>query len=1128
MRESFFPPLPLKWRGFQKGTSVTNTSDTRKITSPILPASILYRESLINYLHESTAGPALGLPHYKLILLHAPAGYGKTTLLADFARHTQLPCCWYLLENTDTDKITFLKYLITSIRLRFPSLNTVLDSLLTNALATNNKHRYEAVIDALIATIEEDCPERFAIILCNYQEVNEYQEINDLLNYLLRKLPTKCVLIIDSRATPDLEFASLLARREMIGMGSAFLQFHAQEIYQLAQLQGKGQMTLAEAKQLVDAFEGWITGILLSSHLSTMQLLRQSHDASLIMAHQGIETDRQYLFSYVVNEVFRHHPQVYSFLKEASILLEMTPSLCSQILNVPDAYEHLQYLEQNGLFVTHSGEGTQISYVCHPVLRELFSSELHHQAPERFRALHHRAALFFQETDDYRKAIYHAKEAKEHVMVAELIITAHEQMMDQGNIETLTWWIDSLPTYTLACYPKLPLLRAKIYLLAGDHTNALSLLDQVEQSSIHQSLTSDEQAKLLFIEQQVLRSQALFQRGRYDQVNILCEQMLKDLPSHEIKTRAEVHTRLGVCSNLQGNYTVGIEHLQKALQLLGRHTMNHRTAEIHGALASTYSLLGNFSLAEHHITRAISYGELLHDEWGKINNITRLALIKQRQGAFDDAESAFNEALNLARKPTNFLRGQAYALVNLGVLHQQRTFYEKSLEAIENGLALARQVEDKYLINYALCMLSTTYLYMGDASTALLLLSEVSIPDPKNTSLPGYEQAIYELVYGTILFYQQRYTEAYPRLLHIQASFNTMGLKSESLQAAIRLSACQLELQQISDCAHRMQWVAKQSKVKNGYEHLVLSEVQRLPTLQRAIETLPEMAAVRNLIAPTSLVPEVRTPVDQKQQIAEGEALQVLQVTTPQPKITIQAFGEPLVSLQDRPITRWRMARSMELFFFLLNCGKPMRKEQIITALWSEVDEQINQTFHSTVYYLRKALETPCIITQGSLYTLDLPSHYGPNISYDVAAFLDYQSKAKQAFTQDDKAYKEALLSMVNLYHGQYVQSFYSDWCILQRDNLQHAYLDARNQLAQIAWHEDQFDESIDHLQQILTIDNCYEEAHYWLMRCYLRQGKRGLALRQYQRCRETLSEELGTEPGSAIQTLYQRSIHRG
>ncbi|MBA2682783.1 MAG: hypothetical protein H0U76_30870 [Ktedonobacteraceae bacterium] len=105
------------------------------------------------------------------------------------------------------------------------------------------------------------------------------------------------------------------------------------------------------------------------------------------------------------------------------------------------------------------------------------------------------------------------------------------------------------------------------------------------------------------------------------------------------------------------------------------------------------------------------------------------------------------------------------------------------------------------------------------------------------------------------------------------------------------------------------------------------------------------------------------------------------------------------------------------------------------------------------------------------------------------------------------------------------MQSFYSDWCTPQRDELRQAHLNAHHRLAQIAWRGEQFDQSVIHWQQMLVVDNCLEDAHYGLMRCYLRLDKRGLALRQYQRVCTALQDELAVPPGPAIQSLYQRLV---
>ncbi|MGH2479243.1 MAG: bacterial transcriptional activator domain-containing protein, partial [Ktedonobacteraceae bacterium] len=163
--------------------------------------------------------------------------------------------------------------------------------------------------------------------------------------------------------------------------------------------------------------------------------------------------------------------------------------------------------------------------------------------------------------------------------------------------------------------------------------------------------------------------------------------------------------------------------------------------------------------------------------------------------------------------------------------------------------------------------------------------------------------------------------------------------------------------------------------------------------------------------------------------------------------------------------------------------------------------------------------------SRAGIYNLDLASIYGQQgVWYDVSAFEEHYTLGKQALAEEEEeTARTAFSTMIEFYRGDYVQPFYNDWCSMRRDKLKRLYLDARQQLALIAWRAEENEESAEHWRQMLAVDTCLEEAHYGLMRCYIRQGKRGLALRQYQRCTETLQQELGALPGTAIQNLYRR-----
>lgn len=1111
-----------------------------KVAAPTLPSAILHREALIQRLHDIVAPERFSTKersaHYKLVLLCAPVGYGKTTLLADFVQHTNLPCCWYFLDKSDTDRWIFLHTLLASLRHRFPGFGASLDALLNDDKHTSGEKdddaRVEAVVDALLTAIETEIPERFALMFCNYHVVDDCPAITALVNQFLAHLPGQCVLIIESRATPSIEFASLLAHRQAVGWGSSILRVTAQEILELARVQNVASLSKGEAEQLAVAFDGWIAGILLGTRLGDAESLHASMRTGMLQGLPFLRVERQKLFAYLVNEVFRQRPVAYAFLKEAAILQHMSAVLCDTLLDITNASEHLENLTRQGMFVSCSDDGPELIYTCHPVLRELLCDELHRQTPERFAELHRRAARLLGATHEYDEAITHALAAEDTQSAAQLIIEASERMLTRDYTETFLHWIDALPTMTVENYPQLLLIRASIYLMQGKYYQAFPLLDCASASTMVANANANLRTILdpndlprLQIEIMLLRSKALFQSGQYQEAQLLCQQVLEATPIDEVAARAEAHARFGICANICGDITSSIEHLQKALQLWGRHTVRPQTADAHSVLATGYNQMGNFALAEHHLSCAINCCDQLHDQKGKMMNLIRMAIHKQRQGAFTEAETTLMQILAVARDTSGFEREESYILVNLGSVYQDIGRYDQSLKTLEEGLGFARRLRDNYLVNCCLCYLAMTYLLMGDATTARLLLSETSLPPMQGKSV-GYERAIHDLTYGNILLQQSRFDEAYTFLTSLENSLEQVGLKRELLRVKLALAACQLARGIKAEALHYLDEIASILESQD-YGQIVLIGLSRYVTLNRLVKTLPELDHLRLLL-------HIETPVQQTSPLSTNTSKEVAPATvqarrtgatnrTSTPRLKIQAFGEPTVFLDDRPITKWRMARAMELFFFLLDSERPMRKEQIITALWPQIDEQINQTFHSTIYYLRKALNESYIVSQSGIYSLDLPFSNNA-VQYDVFLFKEHYAHGKQFLAhENDEEAKAAFLAMIQLYQGDYVLPFFSDWCAFRRDELRRIYLEARNALAHIAWREEEFDESSVHWQHMLAIDNCLEEAHYGLMKYYMRTGKRGLALRQYQRCAETLQQELAAHPGAAMQGLYQR-----
>ncbi|HEY1348638.1 MAG TPA: BTAD domain-containing putative transcriptional regulator [Ktedonobacteraceae bacterium] len=1097
---------------------------SRQIMPPALPSTVLHRAHLLSTLREvivceTRRTTARSLK--KLVLLCAPAGYGKTTLLADFAASAALPCCWYFLEHIDTDSVLFLRTLLASLCVTFPRLDQTLTTVFTNQIVREtsvpeNAHRI--AIDLLCNVVHSEVPERFALFLCNYEQINESEALTDLVNYLLTRMPPQMVLVIESRALPQIELARLIVRDEVFALNSNTLRFSTEEISDLARLHGLTTLTASDAEHLAASFDGWIAGILLGTRLGDLRFLpagqaAQAHsDVSFLREHTAPAHQRKNLFAYVVHEVFQRTQALYRFLQPTCILQHMEAEICNALLQISDAAELLAQAERQGLFISSYESGSQTIYLCHPVIRDLLTGDLRQQNATRYLALHRRAAELWHARQDYDQAMYHALAARATDLAVQFLVEAFPRFLQQGRLGTLTNWLQALPSARKERSPRLLVIECTVVLARGQYLLALPVLERLDDL-LADSAPEHPSAELerLRAEAHLLRSRALYQAGDYLQAQALCGQTLLTLPEQEIELRAEANMRIGICANLLGDFPAGILHLQEVLHNWHHQLPLYQVADIHGLLVNAYYLTGNFVLAEHHLARALHSCEQLQDEQGRVNNLTRRGVLSLEQGRYKEAETDLQEALALARSSVSAHSCQASVLANLGFLHLEQGLYARALTFYEDALILASALKSRQMIHSILTNMSLIHLFLGDFTSALVMLDKI---EAQSEGMVSYEQAERELTYGLILLYQQRYDEASARLAAIEQVLRASGLQQELQIARLRLAACRLasgqEQAALDLLADLTLWLAE----RPHYLHLVLVQMQWLPALFQLVKSSPRLGHLRVALALESAPRET----SRESRVAAPPARPAAS------SITIRAFGEPAVLLADRPIKGWRMARAMELFFFLLDAGSPESKERIITALWPEFDENVNQTFHSTLHQLRKLLGDACFVFHTNGYSLHLAAHYGENVWYDVQEFRRHRREADQALVdKDDATAKKALLAMVGLYQGDFARPFSHDWCIFRRDELCTIYLEAQRQLAQVAWRAQAYDESIYHWRHILEKDNCREEAHYHIMLCYLRQARRSAALRHYHICKEILREELGIDPGPAIENLYRR-----
>lgn len=1067
---------------------------TRKILAPLLFPTILRRERLAQALEEALKPPDPSFL-YHLVLLCAPAGYGKTTLLVDTVKHVSLPCCWYILDHADLDINTFFKTLLASIRQRFPNFGPHLDALLAEGTLLE-EGPIQTFLDALITALETDLDDHCILVLCDYQKVNSNSTLNRIISQLLKRLPSQCLVVIESRALPDLELASFIIKHEICVLGESSLRFSAQDVCDLAQVQGLPPLSKEEATQLATTFDGWITGILLGSRLGSARFGRLPSSPEEVWTPPTLYANRHQLFASVIEEIFRDEATIYTFLKHTSLLDRLTPALCDTLLETSNAEVLLAYTERQGLFLRRDSSDKDVIYRCHPTVREILQEELRCQEPERYCMLHKQGAMLFYGMHEYAKAITYALKAKAYDLAARIVLEASPRLCEQGQSDVILSCLDALPDLVIQKDPRLLLLRVNMYLRQGHAVKArlpLACAEAAFQTFSQQMGGSNGENALISAELAIARSKLSFYQGDYRAAQQHLQQVLDVAPLEERALRMRVHLQIGICTLYSGEPVAeGIVQFQKVLHLCHPGEDESAIRETHHYLAKAYEWAGNYTVAEHHRRCICASQEHAQQQQEMVENLIGMGSLKMRQGLLEEAEALFQQTLHVAQQSPCLLSSEAYALLAFGELELTRLNFQAALLYLEKALMLARQLEDRYVLNSTLHTLALVYIRMGECHTAQCLLDHIM---PGANEVQSCEGMSALLVRGTLLLAQQQYSEARTKLEKALRLAREAGIQWLHIQAFARLAACYLAMGQRTQAQQLLKQTAFLT-LQEKHDYTLQVELQAYQMLQ---------------------------PLGQEM-TGENEAPQI-EVMGSQERLRMYALGEPLVVIDSTPVTHWRMSHALELYFFLLEHNQQLRKDQIITALWPESDdsEQLNQTFRSTVFYLRQAIGKACLIQRSGLYRLDLQTVYGP-FWYDVSIFQEQQRIATAALEEeDDQSAAQAFQRMVDLYRGDYVQAFYSDWCIPQRDKLRQALMDALQQLALIAWRSEEYEESLQHWQHLLIIDSCLEKAHYGVMRCYLRQGKRDLALRQYHRCSQELYNQLHVKPGQAIQKLYLR-----
>ena len=434
-----------------------------KLHRPLPRAQFVRRSQLAARLTQGVMGP--------LTLVSAPAGFGKTTLLAQWLAESDMPGAWLSLEPGDNEPVRFLSYLIAALQTLVPHLGVEALTLL--------QMPPPAAAETVLTLLTNDVGSHgrdggdFALVLDDYH-VLDAKPIDHALTYLLEHLPPHMHLVIATREDPDLPLARLRARGHLTEVRAVDLRFTASEAAAfLNQVMGL-TLSAADIATLADRTEGWIAGL----QLAALSLQGHQDVPGFIRAFAG---DHRYIVDYLVAEVLQRQPApVHSFLLQTSILDRLRGPLCDAVTGQEEGNARLEALERGNFFVVPLDDKRHW-YRYHHLFADVLSAQLLAEQPDQVATLHQRASEWYEQHGSVADAILHALAAADFARAADLVELALPAMRRSKQEATVLGWLKVLPDELLRCRPVLSVYYAGALLVGGELEGVEARLQNAER-----------------------------------------------------------------------------------------------------------------------------------------------------------------------------------------------------------------------------------------------------------------------------------------------------------------------------------------------------------------------------------------------------------------------------------------------------------------------------------------------------------------------------------------------------------------------------------------------------------------------------------------------------------------------
>ncbi|PKH25730.1 HTH-type transcriptional regulator MalT [Enterobacterales bacterium CwR94] len=523
-----------------------------KLSRPLRLQNTVMRDRLIQRLAN--------LPHYRLALITSPAGYGKTTLVAQWAAdHNNIG--WYSLDEGDNYPERFATYFMAAIQHASKG-----HCVRSESLAQKRQYAsLNALFSQLFIELAE-WPHALSIVIDDYHLLTN-DAIHQAMRFFLRHQPDNLTLIILSRNLPSLGIANLRVREQLLEINSQQLAFTPDEAKTFFDCRLQQPIADSDSRRLCDEVAGWATALQLIA-LSERQSNTPTHQSAQRLA--GINAS--HLSDYLVDEVLDCvDDATRNFLLRSAVLRSMNDTLIARITGEENGQLRLEETERQGLFLQRmddSGEWFRFHPLFASFLRQRCQWELASELPD----IHRAAAEGWMALGYAGEAIHHALAAQDTLLLRDILLQHAWSLFNHSELMLLEEGLRALPWSLLLESPRLILLQAWLAQSQHRYSEVNQLLARAEQEMDQQQVAQD---SVLSAEFNALRAQVAINAGKPDEAEVLATEALNALPLANYYSRIVATSVKGEVLHCRGELDQALALMQQTAHMARHHDICH-------------------------------------------------------------------------------------------------------------------------------------------------------------------------------------------------------------------------------------------------------------------------------------------------------------------------------------------------------------------------------------------------------------------------------------------------------------------------------------------------------------------------------------------------------------------------